>query len=41
MELALDLDLSCERHVASDNNRKPEIVEIEEARQELHHQEQI
>ena len=41
MELALDLDFSRKRHVASNHNRKRDRVYIEEARKELHHQAQI
>ena len=33
--------LSCKRHAASEHNRKQNKVEIEEARQELHHQAQL
>ena len=41
MELASELDFSRKRQANLVHNRKQEIVVIEEARQELHHQEQL
>ena len=41
MELATELDLYLKSHVASEHNYKQEIVYIEEARQELYHQDKI
>ena len=41
MELTLDLELYCKRHAESEHNRKLERVDIEEERQELHHQAQL
>ena len=41
MELDMELDLSCKRNAASEHNLKRERVDIEEARQELHHQAQL
>ena len=41
MELALEMELSCKRHTTSVYNHKRERVDIEDERQELHHQDQL